>query len=157
MVKWVSVSNFSFLACLVVDEKFVLGWGGWMEHVATMSSLNPSYIELLWVELSWVELSWVRVGFWQLNDLFMTCSRFVHSLFIKCLLLVQNLFTTCSLIVYDLSITCSWLFYDLFILFNTCSWQIATCSQYVNDLFTLPPRIEVVTIITWAMQITYSI
>ena len=26
------------------------------EHVATMSNLNPNYLELLWVELSWVEL-----------------------------------------------------------------------------------------------------
>ena len=26
------------------------------EHVATMSNLNPSFLELIWVELSWVEL-----------------------------------------------------------------------------------------------------
>ena len=26
------------------------------EHVATMSNLNPSFLELLWVKLSWVEL-----------------------------------------------------------------------------------------------------
>ena len=41
--------NFSFLACLEVAEKFV---GGGVEHVATMSNLNPSYLELLSVELS---------------------------------------------------------------------------------------------------------
>ena len=35
-----SVPNFSFLACLEVAEKFVCG--GWVEHVATMSNLNPS-------------------------------------------------------------------------------------------------------------------
>ena len=49
--------NFSFLACLEVAEKFVgVGGGGWVEHVATMSNLNPSYLELLSVELSQVEL-----------------------------------------------------------------------------------------------------
>ena len=38
-------------------ENFVgLGGGGLVEHVATMSNLNPSYLELLWVELSQVEL-----------------------------------------------------------------------------------------------------
>ena len=37
--------NFSFLACLEVAEKFV--GGGGVEHVATMSNLNPSYLELL--------------------------------------------------------------------------------------------------------------
>ena len=44
--------NFSFLACLEVAEKFV--GGGWVgvEHVATVSNLNPSYLELLSVELS---------------------------------------------------------------------------------------------------------
>ena len=47
-----SVPNFSFLACLEVPEKF----GGGGEHVATMSNLNPSYLELLSVELSQVEL-----------------------------------------------------------------------------------------------------
>ena len=26
-------------------------WGGWGEHVATMSNLNPSYLELSQVEL----------------------------------------------------------------------------------------------------------
>ena len=53
------VPNFSFLACLEVAEK--LGWcGGWGGHVATVSKLNPSYLELLWVESSWV-----RVRFWQ--------------------------------------------------------------------------------------------
>ena len=33
-------------------------WGGWggVEHVATMSNLNPSYLKLLLVELSQVEL-----------------------------------------------------------------------------------------------------
>ena len=50
-----SVPNFSFLACLEVAEKLVLGVGG-VEHVASMSNLNPSYVELLLVELSWVEL-----------------------------------------------------------------------------------------------------
>ena len=48
-----SVQNFSFLACLEVAEKFVWGLVG---HVATVSNLNPSYLEFLWVELSWVEL-----------------------------------------------------------------------------------------------------
>ena len=47
--------NFSFLACLEVAEKFGVGWGG-VEHVATMSNLNPSYLKLLLVELSQVEL-----------------------------------------------------------------------------------------------------
>ena len=44
--------NFSFLACLEVAEKFVGGWGWGVEHMATMSNLNPSYLELLSVELS---------------------------------------------------------------------------------------------------------
>ena len=44
-----SVPNFSFLACLEVAEKF---GGGGVEHVATVSNLNPSYLELLSVELS---------------------------------------------------------------------------------------------------------
>ena len=44
--------NFSFLACLEVAEKFVGGGVGGVEHVATMSNLNPSYLELLSVELS---------------------------------------------------------------------------------------------------------
>ena len=35
-----------------------------MEHVATVSNLNPSYLEL-----RWVELSWVRIEFWQNNDI----------------------------------------------------------------------------------------
>ena len=48
--------NFSFLACLEVAEKFVGGWGVGVEHVATVSNLNPSYVELLWAELSYVEL-----------------------------------------------------------------------------------------------------
>ena len=43
--------NFSFLACLEVAEKFVVGgWvgGGWgVDHLATVSNLNPSYVELL--------------------------------------------------------------------------------------------------------------
>ena len=41
--------NFSFLACLEVAEKFVVGWGGvgGVDHVATVSNLNPSYVELL--------------------------------------------------------------------------------------------------------------
>ena len=39
-----SVPNFSFLTCLEVAEKFSggVGWGGGVEHVATMSNLNPS-------------------------------------------------------------------------------------------------------------------
>ena len=37
--------NFSFLACLEVAEKFM--GGGGVEHVATMSSLNLCYLELL--------------------------------------------------------------------------------------------------------------
>ena len=45
-----SVPNFSFLACLEVAEKFrggvVVGWWG-VDHVATVSNLNPSYVELL--------------------------------------------------------------------------------------------------------------
>ena len=40
-----SLPNFSFLASLEVAEKFVLG--GVVEHMATMSDLNPSYVELL--------------------------------------------------------------------------------------------------------------
>ena len=51
LVYWVSVQKFSFLACLEVAEKFGVG-GVVVEHVATMSNLNPSYLELLWVELS---------------------------------------------------------------------------------------------------------
>ena len=49
-----------------VHAKFQLPRGGWslcvgwvvvvVEHVATVSNLNPSYIELLWAELSYVEL-----------------------------------------------------------------------------------------------------
>ena len=44
-----SVPNFSFLACLEVAEKFRGGWGGvgGGGQVATMSNLNPSYVELL--------------------------------------------------------------------------------------------------------------
>ena len=44
-----SVPNFSFLACLEVADKFVVGWWGGVdvEYVATMYNLNPSYIELL--------------------------------------------------------------------------------------------------------------
>ena len=45
-----SAPNFSFLACLEVNEKFVVG-GGWVEHVATVFNFNPSYLELLQVEL----------------------------------------------------------------------------------------------------------
>ena len=42
------MQNFSFLACLEVAEKFVGASGVWVvEHVATVSNLNPSYIELL--------------------------------------------------------------------------------------------------------------
>ena len=35
--------NFRFLSCLKVAEKFVVGWKV-VEHVATVSNLNPSYI-----------------------------------------------------------------------------------------------------------------
>ena len=45
------MQNFSFLACLEVSEKFGVVVGG-VEHVATMSNLNLSYLELLSVELS---------------------------------------------------------------------------------------------------------
>ena len=48
--------NFSFLACLEVAEKFGGVGGGWVDHLATMSNLNPSYLKLLLVELSQVEL-----------------------------------------------------------------------------------------------------
>ena len=39
-----SVPNFSFLVCLEVAEKFIVGGGGWVgvEHVATVSNLKPS-------------------------------------------------------------------------------------------------------------------
>ena len=40
-----SVPNSSFLACLEVAEKFA-GVGGGGFQGATMSNLNPSYIEL---------------------------------------------------------------------------------------------------------------
>ena len=40
-----SVPNFSFLACLEVAGKFM--GGGGVGHVATVSNLNPSYVELL--------------------------------------------------------------------------------------------------------------
>ena len=40
-----------------VAEKFVVGWKV-VEHVATVSNLNPSYIGCF-------ELSWFRDGFWQ--------------------------------------------------------------------------------------------
>ena len=39
--------SFSLLACLEVAEKFVGVGGGWVEHVATMSNLNPNNVELL--------------------------------------------------------------------------------------------------------------
>ena len=45
------MSNFSSLAVLEVAEKFVVGGVGW-GYVATMSNLNPSYVELLRVALS---------------------------------------------------------------------------------------------------------
>ena len=38
-----SVPNFSFLVWLEVAKKFVVVGGG---HVATVSNLNPSYVEL---------------------------------------------------------------------------------------------------------------
>ena len=44
-----SVPNFSLLACLEVAEKFVVGGG--VGHMATMSNLNPSYVEWSWVKL----------------------------------------------------------------------------------------------------------
>ena len=34
--------NFSSLAGLEVDEKFVLGGGWWVEHMTTMSNSNAS-------------------------------------------------------------------------------------------------------------------
>ena len=46
-----SVQNISSLACLEVTEKFVVVVVV-VEHVATMSNLNPSYVELLRVALS---------------------------------------------------------------------------------------------------------
>ena len=51
-----SGQNSSSLACLEVAEKFVVVVV--VGHLATMSSLNPSYLELLSAELSRV-----RVGF----------------------------------------------------------------------------------------------
>ena len=45
------MSNFSSLAGLIVAEKFGVVRVV-VEHVATMSNLNPSYLELLSVELS---------------------------------------------------------------------------------------------------------
>ena len=42
-----SVPNFSFLACQEVAEKFSVVVEGGVDHVATMSNLNPSYVELL--------------------------------------------------------------------------------------------------------------
>ena len=42
-----SVPNFSFLACLEVAEKFMGVVGGGVENMATMSNLNPTYLELL--------------------------------------------------------------------------------------------------------------
>ena len=44
-----SVQNCSFLACLEVAKNV---YGGAGEELATMSNLNPGYIELLLVELS---------------------------------------------------------------------------------------------------------
>ena len=42
-----SVPNFSSLAGLEVAEKFVGGgWGGWVEHVTTVSNSNASCLEL---------------------------------------------------------------------------------------------------------------
>ena len=57
-----SVPNFSSLAGLEVGEKFVVGGGGWVEHVTTMSNSNASCFR--------VELSWVALGFdnTQVND-----------------------------------------------------------------------------------------
>ena len=42
--------NFSSLAGLEVPEKFVVGWGGGVEHVGTMS--NPTKLLLSCFELS---------------------------------------------------------------------------------------------------------
>ena len=39
--------NLSFLACLEAAEKFVCGVVRVVDHVATVSDLNPSYLELL--------------------------------------------------------------------------------------------------------------
>ena len=57
--------NFSSIAGLEVAEKFVVvggvGWGGWVEHMTTMSNSNTSCFR---VGLSWVELRWVlTIGF----------------------------------------------------------------------------------------------
>ena len=43
------MQNLSFLACLEVTENFVVVGG--VEHVASMSNLTPSFLELFWVEL----------------------------------------------------------------------------------------------------------
>ena len=43
--------DFVWLCFTLFDSVWLFGVG----HVATMSNLNPSYIELLWVELSYVE------------------------------------------------------------------------------------------------------
>ena len=51
-----SVPNFSFLAYLEVAKKFMCGVVRGVDHVATVSNLNPSYFNLLCVELSSVEL-----------------------------------------------------------------------------------------------------
>ena len=57
--------NFSSIAGLEVGEKFVLGggvgWGGWVEHVTTMSNSNASCFR---VGLSWVELRWVLTKYY---------------------------------------------------------------------------------------------
>ena len=42
--------NFSSLAGLEVSERFVVGWW-WVGHLATLSNLNASCLELLLVKL----------------------------------------------------------------------------------------------------------
>ena len=42
------MQNFSFLECLEVAGKFMGGGGGGgVDHEATLSNLNPSYVDLL--------------------------------------------------------------------------------------------------------------
>ena len=60
---------FSFLACLEVAEKFVVVVV--VEHVATISNLNPSCLELIWVELG--------LGF---DNFFASQSNISHFIFI---------------------------------------------------------------------------
>ena len=47
MVRYGPVWSRMVLACLEVAEKFVCGAVRGVDHVATVSNLNPSYLELL--------------------------------------------------------------------------------------------------------------